>query len=98
MQLGIPKQRIFSLQDSTFAQSLLVATEDRGVDVVLNSLIGDLLHASWQCVAEFGMMVDLGKHSINRGRLGIDFSEGNRAFAAVDLGQISAKRPEIIQG
>lgn len=76
----------------------MVVTEGRGVDVVLNSLTGDLLHASWQCVAEFGVMVDLGKRSLSRGQLDIDFSEGNRAFAAVDLAQISAKRPEIIQG
>jgi NADPH:quinone reductase-like Zn-dependent oxidoreductase len=98
VQLGIPKQRILSLRDGTFAQSLLVITEDRGVDVVLNSLTGGLLHASWQCVAEFGMMVDLAEHSRSRGQLGIDFSEAIRAFVAVDIAQISAKRPEIIQG
>ena len=39
-------------------------TNGRGVDVVLNSLAGKLLHVSWDCVAEFGQMVELGKLDI----------------------------------
>ncbi|KAL4915475.1 hypothetical protein BDW62DRAFT_124830 [Aspergillus aurantiobrunneus] len=97
-RLGIPKQRIFDIHTSAFARRLLAATEGCGVDVVLNSLSGDLLHASWQCVAEFGILVDLVKRSPKKMQLAIDVTGGNRAFSAVDLAHISARRPEVIQG
>ncbi|TDZ55000.1 Highly reducing polyketide synthase gloL [Colletotrichum trifolii] len=39
----------------------MAATDSRGVDVVLNQLSGELLQASWQCVAEVGSLVELGR-------------------------------------
>ena len=72
------------------------ATNGRGVDVVLNSLSGELLHASWQCVAKFGKMVEIGKRDfIGRGKLMMDIFEANRSFFGVDLAQIYTERPEI---
>lgn len=70
------------------------ATNNRGVDLVLNSLSGELLHASWQCVAEFGGMVELGKRDLRgRGRLVMDLFEGNRSFYGIDLHGLSRKQP-----
>ena len=37
------------------------ATDGCGVDVILNSLTGDLLDESWRCIANGGTMVELGK-------------------------------------
>lgn len=37
------------------------ATSGMGVDLVLNTLSGDLIPASWKCVASDGAMVELGK-------------------------------------
>ncbi|KAL4867815.1 hypothetical protein BDV12DRAFT_110489 [Aspergillus spectabilis] len=98
-QLGICTKRIYSSRDTSFLHSLLAATNGRGVDVVLNSLPGELLHASWRCVAEFGIMVELGKRDlVGKGHLAMDIFEGNRCFAAVDLAQMCQKQPEKIQG
>lgn len=70
-------------------------TDNKGVDIVLNSLSGELLHASWQCVAEFGAMIEIGKRDLRgRGRLIMDLFEANRTFYGVDLWQISRKKPE----
>lgn len=73
----MPRQRIFHSRDSSFVDGVYRETKGQGVDVVLNSLSGDLLHASvstraytpgskankaqWKCVAEFGSMVEIGK-------------------------------------
>ena len=74
------------------------ATNGRGVDVVLNSLSGELLHASWQCVAELGTMVEIGKRDlIGRGKLMMDLFECNRSFVGLDLAQVSIDRPGIIK-
>jgi NADPH:quinone reductase-like Zn-dependent oxidoreductase len=43
---GIPRNRIFNSRDSSFKQGVLKETGGKGVDVVLNSLSGELLHAS----------------------------------------------------
>ena len=36
----------------------------KALDVILNSLIGDLLHDSWSACAEFGRFVEVGKGDI----------------------------------
>ncbi|KAL4982598.1 KR domain-containing protein [Aspergillus falconensis] len=99
VDIGIPQDRIFRSRDNTFLHDVLAATGGRGVDVVLNSLSGELLHASWQCVAEFGTMVELGKRDfIGKGHLAMEAFESNRTFTGVDLGLICERRPDIIRG
>lgn len=66
-----------------------MATNGRGVDVVLNSLSGELLHASWKCVAEYGMMVEIGKTDlIGEGRLAMEIFEQNRGYHGVDVSKL----------
>jgi NADPH:quinone reductase-like Zn-dependent oxidoreductase len=43
---GLPPSRIFSSRDASFLPGVMRETAGRGVDVVLNSLSGELLHAS----------------------------------------------------
>lgn len=73
-------------------------TSGRGVDIVLNSLAGKLLHASWECVAPFGRMIELGKRDfLTHGRLSMSPFISNRAFFGVDLLQICRERPAILE-
>ena len=55
---GLSRDCIFQSRDESFLPAVLEQTGGKGVDVVLNSLSGSLLHASWKCVAEFGTMVE----------------------------------------
>ena len=48
---GIPESHIFYSRNTTFAQGVTRETAGRGVDVVLNSLSGDMLLTSWECIA-----------------------------------------------
>jgi NADPH:quinone reductase-like Zn-dependent oxidoreductase len=43
---NLPRSHIFSSRDATFLPGIMRETSNRGVDVVLNSLSGELLHAS----------------------------------------------------
>lgn len=91
----IPETHIFNSRDATFAADIMRATNDRGVDLVLNSLAGELLHASWKCVAEFGTMIEIGKRDFRRrARLAMDVFEANRTFIGLDLGLVHQQRPE----
>ena len=81
---------MFNSRDASFLPGIKKATGGRGVDLVLNSLSGELLHASWQCVAEYGKMIEIGKRDfIGRAKLDMDLFEGNRAFFGVDLATFS---------
>jgi NADP-dependent 3-hydroxy acid dehydrogenase YdfG len=64
----------------------MAATNGHGVDVVLNSLVGDLLHASWKCCASFGRFVEIGKRDlIDCGKLEMEGFLKNATFSAFDL-------------
>ncbi|THV54033.1 hypothetical protein BGAL_0036g00320 [Botrytis galanthina] len=94
----IPRSHIFNSRSASFLPDLMRETNGRGVDVVLNSLSGDLLHSSWACVAEYGKMVEIGKRDlIGQGRLSMDPFTANRSFFGVDLARICAERPLIVK-
>lgn len=65
---GINPDHIFSSRDASFAPAIMAATNGKGVDVVLNSLSGPLLKATWDCVARFGRLVDITKVDIEANR------------------------------
>jgi NADPH:quinone reductase-like Zn-dependent oxidoreductase len=74
---------------------VLNETNGRGVDIVLNSLSGEGLHASWECVAAYGKMIEIGKRDMmGRGKLNMDLFLDNRSFFGVDLQQMSSQQPE----
>ncbi|KAL4942703.1 hypothetical protein BDV06DRAFT_235237 [Aspergillus oleicola] len=88
-RFGLNPFHIFSSRDSSFLDGVLAATGGKGVDVVLNSLTGDQLHASWKCCARFGRFVEIGKMDLTTaGRLQMDQFLNNTTFTAVDLSQL----------
>lgn len=85
-KLQIPEDHIFNSRSTSFLTDIMRETGGRGVDIVLNSLSGELLHASWKCVAELGRMIELGKRDIlGHAQLSMDGFSGNRAYFGVDL-------------
>ncbi|KAK1675095.1 KR domain-containing protein [Colletotrichum godetiae] len=83
---GLSDIQIFNSRDDTFAQDVLHATGGRGVDVVLNSLGGELLRQSWECIAPFGRFIDIGKADIiANNTLPMGPFNRNVAFFSVDL-------------
>jgi NADPH:quinone reductase-like Zn-dependent oxidoreductase/NAD(P)-dependent dehydrogenase (short-subunit alcohol dehydrogenase family) len=63
-QYGITEEHIFNSRDSSFAKGIQRVTGGRGVDCVLNSLSGELLRVSWNCLATFGTFVEIGLRDI----------------------------------
>jgi acyl transferase domain-containing protein/NADPH:quinone reductase-like Zn-dependent oxidoreductase len=82
----IPSAHIFSSRSTDFADELMAATHGRGVDVVLNSLSGEMLHESWRCVADNGVFVDIGKKDIlDRASISMEPFNRNASYRAVDM-------------
>ncbi|KAI0120147.1 polyketide synthase [Nemania sp. FL0031] len=89
-ELGVAPENIYSSRDASFVQHLRDATGGRGVDVVINSLVGDLMHDSWEhCLADFGRFVEIGKRElIDAGRLDMRVFLRNATFTAFDLSEL----------
>ncbi|KAF5551122.1 polyketide synthase [Fusarium phyllophilum] len=93
----IPRSHIFSSRDASFATDLLRETGGKGVDVALNSLSGELLHTTWKCIAKWGTMVEISKRDL-LGNAQLDMSPflQNRNYCCMDVDQLRAERPEVI--
>lgn len=94
----IPESHILSSRamPSDFKRRLMRLTGNRGVDVVLNSMSGEMLAESWDCVASFGYHVELGKADIDKNRyISMAPFKRNVTFASVDLVVISQERPRV---
>ncbi|PKK54328.1 hypothetical protein CI102_1058 [Trichoderma harzianum] len=95
---GIPESRIFYSRDVSFGPAVWEATGGHGVDVVINSLAGDLLRETWECLAPFGRFIELGKRDITKNtRLEMSKLEYNCMFSSVDLTLVAAERPKIME-
>ncbi|CAJ2504945.1 Uu.00g123390.m01.CDS01 [Anthostomella pinea] len=85
-QFGLAPDHVFYSRDVSFARGVMRVTNGYGVDVVLNSLSGDGLRASWECVAPFGRFIELGKADIvGESSLPMSNFARNVTFSAVDL-------------
>ncbi|RYP67181.1 hypothetical protein DL771_007409 [Monosporascus sp. 5C6A] len=83
---SIPADHIFSSRTTDFEHKIMQLTNGLGVDVILNSLTGDLLEASWNIVANGGTMVEIGKKDImERNRLSMESFSRCASFRALDL-------------
>lgn len=93
---GIPGENILSSRSTSFAEGIKRLTT-KGVDVVLNSLAGDALMASWDCVAPYGRFIEIGKKDIfSHNKLPMFQFARNVSFSAVDVGAMVVERPDLI--
>ena len=83
---GIDPTHIFSSRNTDFARSILAMTNGRGVDVILNSLTGEVLDESWRICADGGTFVEIGKKDIvDRNSLSMEPFDRNCSFRAMDF-------------
>jgi hypothetical protein len=95
---GLKEEHIYYSRDTSFATSIMAATQNRGVDVVVNSLAGDQLQASWEVVAPFGRFIELGRTEIiNNSKLAMAHFAKNISFMAVAVDDMVTIRPALLQ-
>ncbi|OJJ48577.1 hypothetical protein ASPZODRAFT_130649, partial [Penicilliopsis zonata CBS 506.65] len=93
---GIPEDHIFFSRDGTFHQDVFRMTNGKGVDVVINSVAGEMLRLTWRCIAAFGRFIELGSrdYTINT-RLEMAPFARNTTFSAVNLDGVMRERPLV---
>ncbi|KAK3875727.1 hypothetical protein Pcinc_019416 [Petrolisthes cinctipes] len=91
---AVLQQRFPQLKDENFSNSrnmsfeydILERTEGKGVDLVLNSLAGELLQASVRCLREHGRFLEIGKADLaNNTALGMAIFLKNVTFHGILL-------------
>ncbi|EDN96879.1 hypothetical protein SS1G_01807 [Sclerotinia sclerotiorum 1980 UF-70] len=91
----IPQSHIFSSRSLNFRSGIHRLTGGRGVDVVLNSLAGEAMQETWQCIAPMGTFVEIGKSGIyQRQNVSLEPFERNVTFASVDMTLVVKYQPE----
>lgn len=91
-EYGIPEDHIFSSRDLSFAAGVMRMTSGKGVDVIVNSLAGEALRASFNCLAFFGRFVEIGKRDIMaNGKIDMFPFSRCATFTAVDLVALADK-------
>jgi emericellamide synthase (highly reducing iterative type I polyketide synthase) len=96
-QCGVRSDHIFSSRDPSFGPGIRGMTSQRGVNVVLNSLSGELFRESCACLAYGGRFVEIGRKDYLEDMLiPSRFFLANITFAYVDLAlMIEVERPVV---
>jgi len=93
--IGVP--HVLNSRDTSFAQQVMTRTGGQGVDLVLNSLTGELAEASFGILARGGHFIEIGKRGLKSAEwvtsLGRDL-----AYSIVDWSEDAARRPAFIGG
>lgn len=93
--LGIPKSRLFDSRTVSWFDDLMQATNDEGVDVVINSLAGEHQRLGVQCLRPGGRFCEIGKADIfNNERLYLFAFRKNIRLCAIDMDRIALESSE----
>ena len=97
-QHSIPETHIFSSKSRLFKSGVLRLTGQTGVDVAINSLKGDGLSDTLDCIAKMGTFIEVGKTDIYlASRMSLAPFDRNITFASVDLRVIAEQRPDMLR-
>lgn len=87
---NLREDHIFSSRNMSFARGVKRMTNNRGVDIVLNSLSGEGLRRSFECIAPLGRFIEIGKKDmVLRANLPMAPFLDNVTFASVDLSVVA---------
>ncbi|KAE8377420.1 hypothetical protein BDV26DRAFT_215055 [Aspergillus bertholletiae] len=91
---GIPESHIYSSRSTLFSKMVLQQTAGKGVDIIFNSLSGESLVKSWECIAPYGRFIEIGKKDIlSNSKLPMIQFAKNTTFISIDLGARAKDRP-----
>jgi acyl transferase domain-containing protein len=93
--LGV--QHVFDSRSLDFSAGVMEVTQQRGVDIVLNSLSGEFIARGLDVLAPYGRFLELGKRDIYDDRqVGLRVFRKNISFHVVDLAAaLEDRRPYV---
>lgn len=96
-EFGIPPDHIFHSRELSATNDILKATGGRGIDVILSSAAGEMMHETWKCIAPMGRFIEVGRTDIlGHGKLNLEVFTRNATFSSFDLGLLNQQNPQFI--
>ncbi|MEO1307762.1 MAG: polyketide synthase dehydratase domain-containing protein, partial [Pseudomonadota bacterium] len=93
MLRGMGIEHVFNSRDLSWAEGVKAATNDRGVDVVLNSLTGMAIQLGLEALAPDGRFIEVGKKDIYGGRsISLGAFRNRLSISSVDIAGLMEKR------
>ena len=95
--LGVPTERIYNSRSLTFAEEILRDTDDnKGIDVVLNSLSGEAINQNLRVLKPFGRFLELGKRDFYENtHIGLRPFRNNISYFGIDADQLQIEQPAL---
>ncbi len=90
-------EHVFDSRTPAFSAEILARTAGRGVDIVLNSLAGDLIEPSFAALARGGRFVEIGKRGI-KDEAWVAAQKKDWRYFIVDWGDTAGREPALIGG
>ncbi|WP_096501033.1 type I polyketide synthase [Mycobacteroides stephanolepidis] len=88
----------FDSRSVGFVDDILRITEGRGVDVIYNSLPGEMIAQNFAVAGEFCRIIEIGKADIYfGGAMDLKAFSGNLSFHAIDMDRMLRLRPETFR-
>jgi len=92
--LGV--DHIFDSRSTAFADEILALTGGKGIDVVLNSLAGEVIHHNFRVLKPFGRFLELGKRDFYENtRIGLRAFRNNISYFGIDADQLMYERQDL---
>lgn len=89
-------EHIHDSRSLSFAEEILEKTNNRGIDVVLNSLAGEAINRNLEVLKPFGRFLELGKRDFYENtRIGLRPFRNNISYFGIDADQLMQERPEL---
>ena len=89
-------EEVFSSRDLSFYDGVLKATEEKGVDVVLNSLTEDFIDRSLDLMIAGGRFIEIGKRDI-RSADELKINYPNISYSHCDLAQVTLENKDQVE-
>ncbi|MDX9886290.1 SDR family NAD(P)-dependent oxidoreductase [Thauera sp.] len=87
---------VFDSRTLDFADDILAATNDEGVDVILNSLAGEAIRRNLRVLKPFGRFLELGKRDFFENTpIGLRPFKDNISYFGIDADQLLTARPTL---
>lgn len=94
---GFDDDHILSSRDTSFAADIMRLTNGRGVDVTLNSVVGERLRATWGIIGRHGRHIELGQTDIlDHGIMDMSPFRRGASFIAMDLVLDAKYKPDLV--
>ncbi|KAF3392430.1 Compactin diketide synthase mokB [Penicillium rolfsii] len=95
---GIPEDQVFSRQIGSFTRGVMRCTHGDGADVVFDTLAGESLQESLNCVAPFGSFLHVRKNDgkLSKTTLDLSLARPNVTITNLDISFLAQHRPSMV--